>query len=150
MLKITLLFILSLCMFSCKTYNEDDKLTFDEKIEKYIKTEHLDLEKTSSGLYLKTLKEGDSDGEEIKYQSLVSFKYKGSLLNGEVFDEQENAVTFKISQLIGAWKEALIGKTAGTKLYLIAPPQLGYGDRDLDDIPPNSILVFELEVISVE
>ncbi len=149
MSKILFLLIGLFLLNACKTYNEDDMQSFDRKIEAYMKKNNLDLQRSESGLYYKIEEEGE--GDYIKYKNIVTFKYKGRLLNGEVFDDQmEEPVTFQVSQLIAAWKEILLEMKNGGKAFLITPPQLAYGDRDLDDIPPHSILIFELEVVEVE
>ena len=132
---------------SCKTYSDDDLKVFDKEIEAYIKSKNLELERSESGLYFTIIEEGE--GDEILYSNNVSFTYKGTLLNGDVFDEQNEPVTFKVNQLIGAWKEIMLDLKKGGKAFLITPPQLGYGDRELDKIPANSILVFEMEVTDV-
>ena len=146
----TLLFIMGVLVInsSCKTYSDDDLKVFDKEIEAYIKSKNLDLERSESGLYFTIIEEGE--GDEILYSNNVSFTYKGTLLNGNVFDEQKEPVTFKVNQLIGAWKEIMLDLKKGGKAFLIAPPQLGYGDRELDQIPANSILVFEMEVTDVK
>ena len=145
----TLLFIMGVLVISssCKTYSDDDLKVFDKEIEAYIKSKNLDLERSESGLYFTIIEEGE--GDEILYSNNVSFTYKGTLLNGIVFDEQNEPVTFKVNQLIGAWKEIMLDLKKGGKAFLITPPQLGYGDRELDKIPANSILVFEMEVTDV-
>lgn len=132
---------------SCKTYSDDDLKVFDNEIQAYIKSKNLDLNRSESGLYFTIIEEGE--GDEILYSNDVSFTYKGTLLNENVFDEQKEPVTFKVNQLIGAWKEIILDLKKGGKAFLIAPPQLGYGDRELDKIPANSILVFEMEVTDV-
>jgi FKBP-type peptidyl-prolyl cis-trans isomerase len=55
-----------------------------------------------------------------------------------------------VKDLIGAWKEIMLELKPGAKAFLVAPPSLGYGDRQLDDIPANSILVFNMEVVGVK
>lgn len=133
---------------ACTTYSEEDKRGFDEEIKAYLKKEGIECTRASSGLYYKILEEGE--GELIQYKDLVSFTYTGKLLNGTIVDEQKEPVEFQVDQLIGAWKEIMLHLRPGGKAYLVAPPQLGYGDHDLNDIPPNSILVFELEVVAVK
>lgn len=145
----TLMFIIGVLVLtsSCRTYSDDDLRVFDKEINAYIKSKNLDLERSESGLYFSIIDEGE--GDEILYSNNVSFTYKGTLLNGIVFDEQKEPVSFKVNQLIGAWKEIMLDLKKGGKAFLIAPPQLGYGDRELDKIPANSILVFEMEVTDV-
>lgn len=141
-------FFLVLLLFSCKTYNEDQLDDFNATIQKYIKEKGIDCEASESGLYYKIEKQGD--GLHVQAKDRISFTYKGSFLDGKVFDEQKEPVTFAVGELIGAWKEIVLKLNEGGEAFLIAPPQLGYGSRDLDDIPPNSILVYTLKVHTVE
>lgn len=137
------------CIAGCKTYSDGDLKTFDEQIQSYITKEKLDsLERSESGMYYRILSEGD--GDPILYTDLVSFKYTGSLLDGTVFDRQTEPISFQVNELIGAWREIMSYLKPGGKAFLIAPPQLGYGDQNLDDIPANSILIFEIEVVEVK
>jgi FKBP-type peptidyl-prolyl cis-trans isomerase len=147
MRKFILLTVLGIALFSCKTYTEDDKKQFDLQIQEFLKKENITCKRSSSGLYFKILEEGQ--GEQIRYSDIVSFTYRGTLLNGKVFDEQKEPVEFEVRQLIGAWKEIMLELKPGGKAFLVAPPHLGYGEHELSHIPPHSILVFELEVKNV-
>lgn len=140
---------IAVLLTSCgATYSEADMKGFDDEIKTYIKENGLHLEESGSGLYYRI----DSLGSERKVQftDKVSFTYKGTLLDGTVFDEQKEPVTFEVKQLIGCWKEIMLELGEGGKAYLISPPQLGYGAHDLEKIPKNSILIFELEVTAVQ
>lgn len=140
---------ITVLLTGCKTYNDDELKDFDEQIQSYIAQEKLDsLERSESGLYYRILSEGD--GDPILYTDMVSFKYTGTLLDGTVFDRQIEPISFKVNELIGAWREIMSYLKSGGKAFLIAPPQLAYGDRNLDDIPANSILIFEIEVVEVK
>ena len=142
------LLLLLFAVSSCGTYSENDKKTFDTKIQNYIKKNNLEMEYSPSGLYYRIIEEGE--GDPILYNDIVSFTYTGTLLDGKQFDKSEGAVEFKVNQLIAAWKETMCLLKPGGKAEIIAPPQLGYGDKDLEDIPPNSILHFKMEVKSVK
>jgi FKBP-type peptidyl-prolyl cis-trans isomerase FkpA len=144
---IALLFI-AFAFVGCKTYSDDDKKGFDEKIQAYLKKKDIECTKSASGMYYKILEEGT--GTTIRYKDRVSFTYKGEFLSGEVFDEQTEPLEYQVEELIGAWKEIMLEMKEGGKAFLVAPPQLGYGDHQLDDIPPNSILVYEIEVVKVQ
>lgn len=142
--------LLSLAMISaCKTYSEDEKLSFDEKINRFVKRSHISYEKSESGLYY--FIENQGEGEFVKITDEVSFTYTGRLLNGKVFDAQfsKHPVTFNVKELIMGWQEAMLYLKKGGKAKLIVPPQLGYGDYDLEDIPQNSVLLFDIEVKEV-
>jgi FKBP-type peptidyl-prolyl cis-trans isomerase FkpA len=135
---------------SCQTYSDSDKESFDQKIQKYIKNSKIKYQKSESGLYY--FIENEGEGDFIKLTDEVSFTYEGKLLNGTIFDGQnkKKPVTFQVSKLIQAWQETMLYLKKGGKAKIISPPQLGYGDYDLEAIPKNSILIFELEVVDVE
>lgn len=150
-MKITKLIfaLLALVVFAgCQTYSDDQKNEFDDEIEAYIEKNDLDLERSESGLYFKIIEQGE--GDKILFRDKVSFKYKGEFLDGKVFDEQTEPLEYNVDILIGCWKEIMLELNVGGKAFIISPPTLGYGANDLDDIPPNSILVYELEVVGVK
>lgn len=138
-----ILFILG----ACATYSDEELKSFDNKIKSYLKKKDIICEKSSSGLYYKIIEEGE--GDYIQYKDHVHFKYKGEFIDGKVFDEQKDPVEFDVSTLIAGWKEIMLELKPGGKAYLVVPPHLGYGTKNLDDIPKNSILVYELEVVEV-
>ena len=140
----SLLFILS----SCKTYSDQEIEEFDKEIQAYIKKNKLDLDASPSGLYFKITKEGE--GRLIQYTDSVSISYKGKLFNGRIFDYTKEPLTFAVKGLISGWKETLLSCKQGSEVVMILPPQLGYGNHELDDIPQNSILYFEMKVWNVK
>ena len=137
--------ILSILLItSCTTYSESDLKRFDKEIKSYIKKNKLELSKSNSGLYYKVIEKGD--GNFIQLTDTVAFTYTGKLINGTIFDQQKQPIQFKVKDLIACWKEVILANKEGAELFLISPPQLGYGDRKLDDIPENSILIFNLKI----
>lgn len=76
----------------------------------------------------------------------IRIAYKGTLLNGSVFD-QSNSAVFTLSNLIAGWQQALplIGIGGSIKIYL--PPTLGYGSSASGSIPANSNLIFEIDLL---
>lgn len=148
MLKIITSLLLFGFLTSCATYSEEEVKSFDQQIQDYLAEKNIDCERSDSGLYFKIIEKGK--GREIKFSDKVSFKYKGELLNGRVFDDKKEPVEFYVKQLIACWKEVLMEINEGGKVFLVSPPQLGYGDHKLNDIPQNSILVFEMEVVEVK
>ncbi|MDB2657150.1 FKBP-type peptidyl-prolyl cis-trans isomerase [Crocinitomicaceae bacterium] len=148
MIRILSILSIGLVLLSCgETYSKEEKTDFDKRIERYLNKKNIKCTRSSSGLYYKIVDPGE--GDLIKLKDRVSFTYKGTFLNGKVFDERQEPVEFSVQTLIGAWKEVMLYLRPGGKAFIVTPPQLGYGEHDLDDIPPNSILVFELEVKSV-
>lgn len=145
-----LLFLVGILNSCGSTYSDSDKSEFDAKIEKYMKNKGLKLKRLDSGLYLSIEKQG-TGSEKAKFTSQVKLIYTGKLLNGQVFDKTDPDKPFDspVNGLIAGFQEALIDQTAGAQLKLIVPPNLGYGDDELDKIPANSVLVFDLEVVEV-
>lgn len=141
--------LISLLVTSCKTYSEEEVQGFDKTIQKFVMKSGLNYEKSESGLYYLIEKEGE--GEFIKFTDEVSFRYTGKLLSGKTFDGRykRTPITFEVSKLIEGWKEGMMYLKKGGKAKLIVPPTLGYGDNQLPDIPANSILYFEIEVVDV-
>jgi FKBP-type peptidyl-prolyl cis-trans isomerase FklB len=76
------------------------------------------------------------------------------LIDGTVFDSSvQRNQPFKtgVGQVIKAWQEALQLMTPGTKLRIVCPPDIAYGERGAGQmIGPNSVLVFEMELISID
>jgi FKBP-type peptidyl-prolyl cis-trans isomerase FklB len=105
-----------------------------------------------SGLQYKVIKEGA--GETPKPTDTVSVNYRGSLINGTEFDSSEShgqPATFKVNGVIPGWTEALQLMKAGSKWQLFIPSALAYGDRGVGrEIGPNSTLVFDVELLSIE
>lgn len=140
--------LLLIALVACKTYTEDDKKSFNLTITSFLKKQHITCQKTASGLYYKIIQPGK--GEYIKFQDIVSFSYRGSFLDGKLFDKQVKPIEFPVKELIPAWKEILLELQPGAEIYMVVPPHLGYGDNDLNDIPPHSILVFKMKIHSVK
>lgn len=88
------------------------------------------------------LKEGT--GNAVSESSKVSFQYKGSLLNGEIFGESNKSETIEINHLVSGLKNAMIGMKEGEKRLILIHPDKGYGKDGM--LPPNSLLKFEIEV----
>jgi FKBP-type peptidyl-prolyl cis-trans isomerase FkpA len=149
MKKLLFLVMLGLTFGACKTYSEEDRESFDDKINSYLEKSAVSYKKSESGLYYCIEKQGE--GPFIKATDQVSFRYEGKLLSGEVFDGQnkKKPITYPVKELIMGWQEAMLYLKKGGKIKLIVPPQLGYGDYDLDGIPPNSVLLFDMEVTDV-
>jgi hypothetical protein len=110
---------------------------------------HLDsMVHRASGLYVQDLVKGD--GAVAALGRSVVVRYTGWLPNGKRFDGSEITVTLGTNKTIRGWEEGLLGIRVGGKRRLIIPPHLGYGTKAAGtDIPPNSILIFEMEAMSV-
>ena len=105
---------------------------------------------TASGLQYITEKEGS--GPMPKKDDVVKVHYKGTLTNGEQFDSSHDRgqpAEFPVSGVIPGWTEALQLMKVGGKAKLFIPPELAYGPSGRPGIPPNSVLVFEVELIEI-
>jgi FKBP-type peptidyl-prolyl cis-trans isomerase FklB len=104
-----------------------------------------------SGLQYKVLKDGS--GKLPKMTDTVTVHYRGTLIDGTEFDSsysRNEPAAFRVGGVIRGWTEALQLMKEGSKWQLFIPPELGYGQRGSSAIGPNSTLIFEVELISVE
>ncbi len=96
---------------------------------------------------------GEGNGPMPQLSDTVQVNYRGALLNGKEFDSSyERGIPEKVrvNGVIKGWTEALQLMKTGSKWQLFVPPQLAYGGRQFGKIPPNSVLIFELELVSIE
>jgi len=106
---------------------------------------------TASGLQYKVLTKGDGDIPTASQR--VKVNYEGHLLDGTVFDssyKRNQPATFGCNQVIKGWTEALTMMPVGSKWELYIPQELAYGDRESGQIPPFSMLIFTVELLSIE
>src|SRR5436305_3459510 len=109
---------------------------------------------TSSGLKYVDQKAGE--GEEAKTGDVVTVHYTGWLTDGQKFDsslDRNQPFTFKLGagQVIEGWDKGVAGMKVGGKRKLTIPPGLAYGNRAVGGvIPPNSTLVFEVELLGIK
>ena len=101
---------------------------------------------TESGLQYEVMTEGT--GASPLTTDKVKVNYKGTLVDGTVFDQGEG-VEFFANRLIPSWVEALPLMKEGSKWKIYSPAKLAYGESGTGNIPPNSTLIFEMELLSV-
>ena len=134
---------------------ESDRRQMEKELEERRKL-HRELDnrypgavKKPSGLWYVVEKEGDGKAHP-KMGDKVKVHYHGTLLDGRVFDSsvaRHQPATFKVGQVIDGWNEALVEMSKGEKRTLIIPPDLAYGVHGVPGvIPPNSTLIFEVEL----
>jgi peptidylprolyl isomerase len=110
------------------------------------------FETTPSGLKYAVLAQG-SDGNGCQITDTVTVHYTGYLLDGQRFDGSQpgSPATFPAAAVIDGWQEALGMMTPGTKLKVVVPSKLAYGKRGIEGlIPPDSDLVFDMELVAVK
>ena len=107
----------------------------------------------SDGLKFQDLSVGT--GAEAKSGDTVAVNYLGTLENGTKFDSsydrnQPFITQIGVGQVIKGWDEGIPGMKVGGKRKLIIPPALGYGNQAQGPIPANSVLIFEVELVSIK
>lgn len=110
-----------------------------------------ELFEISQGVLVKILKQGEGD-RCPRGGNVVTVHYKGSLINGKVFDssyERGYPEAFRLSDLIVGWQIALTQMHIGDHWIVYIPYQLGYGTRDSGPIPAYSTLIFEMELVAI-
>ena len=110
-----------------------------------------DIVTTASGLQYKVLTAGT--GAAPKTTDEVTVNYRGTLINGTEFDssyKRGQPANFQVNRVIPGWTEALGLMKPGAKYQLFIPPQLAYDLRSAPPIPPGSLLIFEVELLSVK
>jgi peptidylprolyl isomerase len=121
-----------------------------KRVEQEIFNRWPDAIKTPSGLRYIITKEGSGDSTP-KIGQDVTVHYDGTLLDGTVFDSSRKrgkATNFKVGAVIEGWNEALMMMKKGERRTLIIPPHLAYGKQGYPGIiPPNSFLIFDVEMI---
>lgn len=111
------------------------------------------LKTAPSGLQYEDLRIGS--GQRPLMMQNVRVAYVGKFLDGHTFDKSSTEFKLGKGEVIKGWEQGILGGNgiepmrAGGKRKLIIPPALGYGDKPMGTIPPNSTLVFEIELLRV-
>jgi peptidylprolyl isomerase len=136
---------------SAKAASAADQERLKDVIAK-LKEEHpgKELVTTDSGLQYLVTEEGS--GAKPAVGTTIQAHYTGKLVNGNIFDssiQRGDPISFAVGtgRVIKGWDEALSDMKKGEKRVLIIPPDLGYGGRGVGPIPPNSTLIFEVELV---
>jgi FKBP-type peptidyl-prolyl cis-trans isomerase FkpA len=133
---------------------KDDSLSPEEQlkadvklIEDYLKKNNLTAKSTATGLHYIITQEGT--GAAPTLQSNVTVSYKGYFLNGSVFDETKpgQTIAFPLSEVILGWQEGLQLLKAGGKGTFLLPSSIAYGPNGRGSIPPNTVLLFDVELV---
>jgi len=108
---------------------------------------------SQNGLKIEILKEGE--GRQITSGETAVVNYSGRLITGQEFDSSyKRGTPFSFvlgkGEVIRGWDMGILGMRVGEKRRLTISPELGYGNRDLGVIPPNSTLVFEVELLEIK
>jgi FKBP-type peptidyl-prolyl cis-trans isomerase FklB len=128
-----------------KNQAEGAKFLEENKQKEGVKT-------TPSGLQYKVITSGN--GLSPKADDTVTVHYKGTLIDGKQFDsslDRGEPATFTVNRVIKGWTEALQLMKIGDKWQIYIPSELAYGPRgNGPNIPPNSVLVFDVELLGIQ
>jgi FKBP-type peptidyl-prolyl cis-trans isomerase FklB len=108
---------------------------------------------TASGLEYKVISAGDRKAPAVAPTDAVTVQYRGKLLDGTEFDStyaRGAPASFTVNGVIPGWQEALVLMKPGAKWQLFVPPELAYGARAQPGIPGGSLLIFDVELVSVK
>lgn len=132
------------------TYGKDGfSGTEEEQIESYIQSKNLTItESSASGLrFIRT--SANETGATLSTGQTVLVKYAGRLLNDKQFDAGTFSFRLGVGQVVGGFDEGIAKLKVGEKGTIIFPSSLGYGSRGAGrDIPGNSPLIFDIEILS--
>ncbi|WP_184543967.1 FKBP-type peptidyl-prolyl cis-trans isomerase [Mucilaginibacter sp. FT3.2] len=146
---VLLLFIASIAFASCSSGTPVDAVKQaridDSIIRVYLSNNPIiKAVKDSSGLYYQVVKQGT--GAYPTPTSTVTVNYRGKLINGAPFDSA-NGFNSPLGRLIEAWQTGIPHVKKGGNIRLFVPSKLGYGADGAGQIPANSVLVFDIDLI---
>jgi FKBP-type peptidyl-prolyl cis-trans isomerase FkpA len=150
-MRILFFLLLSLGVFAAcnkDSVSAEEQLEIDiQKIKDDLAAKNLTAQSTASGLHYIIAVPGN--GGHPTLASNVRVRYRGQLLDGQVFDQTDpgQAVTFPLSNLITGWQEGIPLLQKGGKGTFWVPSALGYGPGGSGSIPGNAVLIFDIELV---
>jgi FKBP-type peptidyl-prolyl cis-trans isomerase len=146
--KMNLLLLGAAVLFFSQCKKEDQAEVDRQLILEHLATNNITAEEHPSGIFYVITTEGTGTNPGPGAQ--VTVKYRGYLLNGNTFDQTTGSqtATFSLSDLIPGWQISIPLLKKGGKGTFWIPSELGYGGISLPDIPANSVLVFDIELVN--
>lgn len=159
MMRIVYLFIIIFSITGCSKNDGNDACEYDpcasvapaseiQEVQNYLTAQGITAVKHCSGVFYNI--ESAGSGSSPNICSAINAKYKGQLTNGTIFDQGEFSRPLQLGNLIKGWVNTLPLIKQGGKIHLYIPPALGYGNQAAVSIPPNSILIFDIELTFVQ
>lgn len=108
---------------------------------------------TESGLQYTIVTKAEGEGAKPQAEDTVTVHYVGTLVDGTEFDssiQRGQPATFPLNRVIPGWTEGLQLMSVGDKFKFVIPADLAYGEQGAGTIPPNSTLVFDVELLEIE
>lgn len=154
-MKYAIITFLLVLFTSCSNSNDSGTTTQtdftvenEQQITAYIEDNNLEAQKSTTGLYYVIDELGT--GTQPTATDNVTVAYKGYFTDGTVFDESDaNGISFGLQQVIKGWTEGITYFKEGGSGILLIPSHLGYGSSTVRSIPGGSVLVFDVNLISV-
>jgi peptidyl-prolyl cis-trans isomerase A (cyclophilin A) len=145
-------FLITVIFISLFSVVNSQNIPEEVRVKQYVNAKHKGAYPYPNGLYV--IKLFETSGKVIHAGDTVTVHYEGRLLNNKVFDssyERKKPITFVVGvgQVIEGWDDGLMLLKEGESATLIIPSQLGYGNQQVGPIPPNSPMVFKIEVLKV-
>jgi len=136
--------------FNKKQDAKNQRLAIDSKIFLEENKQKDGVMTTESGLQYLILSEGRGNNPTLNDN--VTVHYHGTLIDGTIFDssvDRKQPATFPLNGVIQGWQEALQMMSVGSKWKIFIPSELAYGESGAGAIGPNSTLIFEVELLSI-
>ncbi len=136
--------------FNKKQDAKNQRLAIDSKIFLEQNKQKEGVMTTESGLQYLILSEGKGNNPTLNDN--VTVHYHGTLIDGTIFDssvDRKQPATFPLNGVIPGWQEALQMMSVGSKWKIFIPSELAYGESGAGAIGPNSTLIFEVELLSI-
>ena len=136
--------------FNKKQDAKNQRLAIDSKIFLEQNKQKEGVMTTESGLQYLILSEGKGNNPTLNDN--VTVHYHGTLIDGTIFDssvDRKQPATFPLNGVIAGWQEALQMMSVGSKWKIFIPSELAYGESGAGAIGPNSTLIFEVELLSI-
>lgn len=151
-MKYVITIVLVFIFISCAKDKSEQQVDFtaenEEEITAYIAENNLTAQRSNSGLYY--VIDNPGTGTQPNVNSNVTVAYKGYYTNKSVFDESDAAgISFSLQQVIKGWTEGITYFKEGGSGILLVPSNLGYGSFGRGSIPGGAVLVFDVNLISV-
>ena len=106
-----------------------------------------------SGLMYKVVSSPNPTAPQPTAEDTVTVNYEGKLVDGTIFDssyKRNQPATFPLGRVVEAWQIGIPLMHTGDTYMLYVPAKLGYGERDMGEIPPNSTLVFKVQLLGIQ
>ena len=144
------LFLFAIAALTIASCSKDYDALNNEEILSYLADNNITAEEHESGLYYAVTQTGN--GTHPSASSTVKVKYIGKLTDGIVFDQTVNgqSAEFPLTNLIEGWKVGIPLLEKGGKGTFYIPSSLGYGGQANGEIPANSVLIFDIELVDFQ